>query len=496
MNKPRTIRHGGFARCVAAMFLLACAWPAPASAQSRAAAQDRLTPAQMQADFDALRRALEEAHGGLYRFASKTEIDRRFDAYRARLAQPMTTRAFIGTLAELLAGIRDGHTMLAYDAATTAALTNARLFPLRLLIEDGGFTVLLNEGADTAIRPGMDIVSINGRTPAQLQAVMLPKMPRDGFIESGARSMLMATFAQSYWLFVEPAEEFHIVARDAGGRTIPATLAGVRTADRQADTNPVNAQILANVRRLRGPADNISLGFIDDPAIAHVRVRSFAGGTFYSTIDSVFRTLRERGTRALILDLRGNGGGQDMYGARLVAQFTDAPFRYFDHIKVRTTSPSFADGAAADRNAVPSGYVRDPDGGFRVTAARHPGVGEQRPGAHPFLGTVIVLTDGGTFSTASDVAAVLHHVRRPTYVGEETGGGYEGNTSGMSVPLTLSNSGLRLRVQMWDYYNAVPRNNGRGTIPDEQVVRRVADLLRGVDAPLERAIELARARAN
>ena len=105
-----------------------------------------------------------------------------------------------------------------------------------------------------------------------------------------------------------------------------------------------------------------------------------------------------------------------------------------------------------------------------------------------------MLTDGGTFSTASDVTAVLHHVRRPTYVGEETGGGYEGNTSGMNVPLVLSNTGLRMRVQMWDYYNAVRANGGRGTMPDDRVPRRVADIMRGVDAPLVRAVELARAR--
>ena len=53
-------------------------------------------------------------------------------------------------------------------------------------------------------------------------------------------------------------------------------------------------------------------------------------------MEDTFRTLREKGTKTLIIDLRGNGGGNDMYGAMLVSYLTDKPFRYFDHINVKT----------------------------------------------------------------------------------------------------------------------------------------------------------------
>ena len=38
-----------------------------------------------------------------------------------------------------------------------------------------------------------------------------------------------------------------------------------------------------------------------------------------AALDSVFRVLREKGTRSLVLDLRGNGGGVDEYGALLLS---------------------------------------------------------------------------------------------------------------------------------------------------------------------------------
>ena len=194
----------------------------------------------------------------------------------------------------------------------------------------------------------------------------------------------------------------------------------------------------------------------------------------------------------MILDLRGNGGGVDDYGAALVSQFTDKPFRYFDYIHVTTIAPSFATWLPRTFDAMRAGTVADPAGGFRITSTQHRGVAEQAPASTPFLGKLVVLIDGGTFSTAADVAAQLRSMGRATFIGEETGGGYEGNTSGLNALIVLPNSKQRLRIMMYDYWNAVKPApaRGRGTIPDRPVVRRIMDYIRGVDPALEEAIRI------
>ena len=77
-----------------------------------------LPPAQLQQDFDVLRRALEEAHGGLYRYTPKADIDKTFGAFRAGLDRPMTTLEFGAALSGTLAAIRDGHTPVSYTQLT------------------------------------------------------------------------------------------------------------------------------------------------------------------------------------------------------------------------------------------------------------------------------------------------------------------------------------------------------------------------------------------
>jgi len=462
-------------------------------AVQQAAQRALLSVDAQRADFDLLRRAIEEAHGGLHRWVPKAELDRRWAAHRARLDRPMTSLALAGVLSEAIAELRDGHARLEYDSVTNAALAGARLLPLRVALEGEQLVVVSNDTpADSAIRPGMVLLAIDGRPTRDIVATLLPRVSGDGFIETGRRTRFARDLAVSYWRWIAQPDSFAITARDEAGRVVTATLHGVTAEERRTNANPVNATLVENAARLDGPRGTIALEFLRDSTVARLRVRAFDGQSFPATLDSAFRVLRERATRALILDLRGNGGGVDLYGALLVSHLVARPFRYFDHIHLTTIAPSFATWLPRTFESLRAGTVPHAGGGFRVTEQLHRGVGEQQPQPHPFTGPLVVLIDGGSFSTTADVAAQLRSLRRATFVGEETAGTYEGNTSGLNALIVLPSSGLRLRIMMYGYWNAVmpPPSPGRGTRPDHDVTRRVADLLRGRDPMLERAIEV------
>jgi C-terminal processing protease CtpA/Prc len=457
--------------------------------------------AQLQEDFDVLRRAVEEAHGGLYRFTPKPDLDRAFAAARAKLTPPMTRIAFAAVLSEALAAVRDGHTRLEYDDATVSAMASAPMLPLRVSHESGRYVVTSNDTqSDSTIQPGLELVSINGQPMAAIVAAIEPKLSSDGFIETGRTWRLARGLAQYYWLYVERSSTFTIVAQPKEGRALTATLQGVANADRTKNTNAVNAMMSAAVARLDGARDIVSLSFPNAGAVGLLRIRGFDGAPFVASLDQAFATLREKGSRGLILDLRGNGGGVDEYGAALVSHLVSTPFRYFERIKVTTIEPSFATWKPSTFENLKNGTIPATDGGYLILPKLHPGVGEQKPATTPFLGRLVVLTDGGTFSTAADVCAQLRARTQAVFVGEETGGAAEGNTSGLNAQIVLPNSGLKLKIQMYGYWNALgaPRADaraalsGRGTIPDVTVVRTVADTLAGRDEALERAIAILR----
>jgi hypothetical protein len=452
---------------------------------AQVAAESTLAVAELRADFDTLRRALEEAHGGFDRWASRAEVGRRLDAHRARLDRPMRRLEFAGVLAEAIAELRDGHARLELDSVSVAALADARVLPLRVAFEGDRLLVMASDApGDSTIRPGMELVRIDGREVRTLVAALASKVPRDGFVETGRRERLAREFAQYLWLYGGRGDVYRVQARDASGRLVSATLSGILERERPRSANLI-------------PPANVTLDLREDSTVGVLRVRAFGGARFPALLDSAFGVLRERRTGALVLDLRGNGGGVDEYGALLLSYLTDRPFRYFDRIRLTTIAPSFATWLPRTFESTRAGTTPNPSGdGFLVTAALHPGVAEQRPASRPFLGRLVVLIDGGSFSTTADVAAQLRSWGRATFVGEETGGTYEGNTSGLNALVVLPHSRLRLKVMMYGYWNAVraPDVRGRGTRPDHAVAPRVSELLRGGDPVLARALELLRRR--
>jgi C-terminal processing protease CtpA/Prc len=112
------------------------------------------------------------------------------------------------------------------------------------------------------------------------------------------------------------------------------------------------------------------------------------------------------------------------------------------------------------------------------------------------MGPVYILINGGSFSTTAEFLSQTHSHHRATFIGEESGGGYCGNTSGSVVKITLPNTKVGIYLPLVSYYEAVSGNHdaARGVIPDFPVKHTIADMVAGVDKDFQRALELARER--
>ena len=456
-----------------------------------------ITTVEAVADFQVLKRAIEEMHGGLNRYNSEEQVDRLFAAGLAEANSVRSRREFIGLVSGLLASLGDGHLRLQYDEQTEAILAEAHLFPFGVAIEDGSLRVVWNDsvgGSD--VMPGDEIVSVNGRSAAGLIAFMQEKLPGDGAIQTRRRLMLGRDFAELYWMFVDTTDRFEVTARNRNGVSFDVVVRGVTRMDRPENraANSVNSTMRMGTGRMAGSDEDISVSFLAEDQIAYLQVRAFQGTGFPSRLADAIQSVHDRDSPALILDLRGNSGGADEYGALLVSQFMDRSFRYFDRIELRTIAPSFADWPPERYTALRDYTELHDDGWYRLTSEAHDGIVAQDPADRPYLKPLFVLIDGWVFSTAADVAAQLRHQQRAVFIGEESGGGFAGNTSGLVVPLQLPNSGIRVRIPLLNYWNAVEfGQDDRGVLPDFPVGSSVRDRMAGKDRPLDRAIELAQA---
>jgi hypothetical protein len=89
-------------------------------------------------------------------------------------------------------------------------------------------------------------------------------------------------------------------------------------------------------------------------------------------------------------------------------------------------------------------------------------------------------------SSCSDFTAILAHNKKALVIGQESGGGYQGNTSGM-IPTTSIPTRLSISVPLQKYTNAVDPNVnfGRGTIPNYTLYPSVEDWMNKKDVEME-----------
>lgn len=242
-------------------------------------------------------------------------------------------------------------------------------------------------------------------------------------------------------------------------------------------------------------AENLELRVIEGPpSAAVIRIGGFFGDDYEQFLADAFGQIDEQGIEHLILDLRDNGGGRDMYGSMLFSYLTDEPFAYYESLQINGPELEIMRYSQNPSYSVPEEEFEQRDGGYFLTPLAHDNLKIQQPRGPRFGGKVYALISGASFSATSEFLAVLYQNREATYIGEESGGGQYGNTSGDTAVITLPHTKMRLNVPLNRYNSAVEgyEPTDRGMIPNHEVHLTQEDLVDGSDSVLEFALELIR----
>jgi hypothetical protein len=360
-------------------------------------------------DFTILRTALEEVHPGLYRYNNKEFIDKSFDSIYNNLNSPMTEAEFYFQCSSVISKIGCAHTHLRmthnYDDYFKTKIAS---FPLKLKLIKNQVYVYENYSGDTTIINGSELLSINNRPIHEIIETLENHLVSDGFNKTGKYYLIEEKFAYLYSLLIEKTDSFSI-------RVKPYKSDKIVSFHMKGKSETELTKWKEHEKGIQTEWKYLDFE-IPDPNIARLTIQTFQDikdvSVYNSFIDSVFVVLNDKHIDNLILDLRGNDGGEENNAINLYSHIVDKPFRYYDSVEMvippdhNFTFVKYAK-YPKDLEEIKKNIIVANDGRYLYTEMPNQGI--IQPDKNPFSGNIYILINGKSASTTTELCSIIHY---------------------------------------------------------------------------------------
>ncbi|NVJ97295.1 MAG: S41 family peptidase [Alphaproteobacteria bacterium] len=286
------------------------------------------TPEQIKADIDDWMLWLHRTHPQLtYTIQDIDAFYAEVQAIKDSVDAPLTQAELWQKLTPVNAAFSDGHLLVGYKSNKSylqeKLADGAKLFPFDILITDQNELVVKSlAGGEATEHRGAKITSINGVSSSLVVAEILKRQHGD---TAGHRR----TLAEKRWGFLYLAtfgssDRFDLSVDD-GGEVREISLAGHGDLERSAYSTKTFA-------------DDFSCSIKGDNT-AYVKIDQFYWDSpeeYMAFMDGCFTQFRSENAENLIVDIRENGGGDDMFWMAGVMKYVaKVPYRHGSSYKVR-----------------------------------------------------------------------------------------------------------------------------------------------------------------
>lgn len=329
---------------------------------------------------------------------------------------------------------------------------------------------------------------MNGTSATDLINNLRNKQNADGYGVNFKDRIIERDFRWKYATFIDQPDSFKLeftnyITKEQKRLTIAA----------QSDNS-----ITARLRQLNLPTPT-PLNFSVDKKnnVATLKLGSFMAKRqeLKKTIKRTFKKLDESRIKNLIIDLRGNTGGKVFATPLLFSYLADNDFKVAKKIVFRH-GYKFSYPEHLNRNKLNDWIngkldkkVNDSTYEWTLHKITRKTFAVKR---NPYRGKVYIIVNGVTASAGAEFASILRAHKKGIFVGEETGGDFNGVNGFDRTYVRMPNSGIGVLIAGWRSIMAWEgdRNVGHGVVPDYEVHPSLEDLLTGQDTEMKFTYDL------
>jgi hypothetical protein len=468
----------------------------------------KYSPEQLDKDYAIFRGALEESHPGIYWYTPKNEMDNYFDWGKTQIKDSLNEEDFRKVLSYVISKLNCGHTVVRSSKAFMKYrdTTINKIFPLSLKIWPGNSptddtaTVAANLiRKDSILTRGVVVRKINHQPITTIIDTLCQYISSDGHNLTHKYQALSnrGGFGAAFTSVFGQKENYFIDYLGSDGKegtaTIPSYNPKTDTVNRIAITRFAKTskterkkQIMQATRNLRMDSVN-KIAFMDLGSFSrNLRLKSF--------FRTSFKDMKTKGSKYLIIDVRGNGGGSVTNSTFLTKFIIDRKFKVADSLYANTRNSrykKYIDGYFFNRLFMIFMTAKKKDDKYHFGYFERHYFSPKKK--NHFDGNVYILTGGNSFSATTLFTQSVKPQDNVTVVGEETGGGAYGNTAWLIPDLTLPETGIRFRLPLFRLVidKNIPKD-GRGVQPEVIAMPTTDAIRRGADYKMEKVFELIR----
>jgi len=458
----------------------------------------KFTKQELQQDYSLLRNILEKKHPSLYWYTSRDSMNFYFDSLYNNIADSMTELQFgWKVLAPLTNKIHCGHTSFGMSKNWNKFIKNKRIPSFPLHVKVWGDTLLVTGNLnrkDSIFKRGTLLTSINGVPNHQLIQRMFLYLPLDGYADNINYIRLSSNFPYYHRNIFGIYKNYRVGYIDSIGKAGSVLLPMYQPLTDSTKKKPKIKRLQKIPRKeirkeKRESARSMEIDSSLQTATLILNTFSTGGGRHLeSFLKRSFKVLSQQKIKSLIIDLRSNGGGDVKMYVKLTKYIRNSKF------KVADSSYASAKSLAPYSKYIKQGWFNN-IGLFFLTRKKsdgnyHFGYWERHyygpTTRHHFDGNVYVLINGPTFSASTLFCNAVKGQNNVQLIGEETGGGWHGNSGIMIPDITLPITKLRVRLPLFKIvqFNHMPKD-GRGVSPDIFIPTTASGVINNIDRKME-----------
>ena len=450
-------------------------------------------------DLDLLYQGLDKFHSGMYWYTPKDSVDIAFQNAKSKITTNLNIFEFHKIVAPLVALSREDHTDIFLPKEVkeeTNKNQNIRFLPLTVVFL-GEKLYCVNDASDNSAKiEKLEIETINGEMPKEIVSKIGNLFASDGYIKTVKYSDLGGfNFSKYYYYYYGIIEKYEIKFKEI---TEPITINALSISQINANLNKKNNLVKEKVKNepLQFRIIDIKTAYIDIETFSNDNIKKYSKyKTLKKFLKYCFSEIKAKNIENVIIDVSKNGGGTEGNEGLLYSYFGD---NYQKYSKVRAKTQKvilnngidkpiklkvfrFLERVIVNKKMKDGSLERKNKLGLGLMAYK-------KAPKNIFKGNnVYVIISPITYSGGSEFSNMMYSQGLATFIGQETGGGYYGNTSGYSQDLTLPNSKITIEIPALQFVmNVEPKLPfGSGVKPHYQVIPTINQYINNENICLE-----------